>query len=203
MDWSDAKADGVYLLTLELADASMNPIPLSPDPTLDAGRRWLGAIGGDPVHFELAADHRGGRPDRPIGVDDRVSALVGLRAHRHGGQRDRTAVHRQCELAASPSSVGQRRGLWGRDPDPGGDESARRAVVHRPAPTRRPRRTASAASTTCRPERPAGCYSFGLYADTRAFNSRAARRRTRCTPGGAGTSPDPPYTDVVITVAIV
>ena len=30
MDWSDAKADGVYLLTLELADGSMNPIALSP-----------------------------------------------------------------------------------------------------------------------------------------------------------------------------
>lgn len=34
MDWSDAKADGVYLLTLELADGSLNPIPLSPAPTL-------------------------------------------------------------------------------------------------------------------------------------------------------------------------
>jgi len=50
---------------------------------------------------------------------------------------------------------------------------------------------------------PAGCYSFGLYADTRAFNSAGGTTSDPVHTGWCGDEPQPPYTDVVITIAIV
>jgi hypothetical protein len=50
---------------------------------------------------------------------------------------------------------------------------------------------------------PAGCYSFELYADTRAFNSAGGTTSDPVHTGWCGDEPGPPYTNPLITVAII
>ena len=90
-----------------------------------------------------------------------------------------------------------------RDPDPGGDESPRLAVVHGERAIRRPRRTALAGCTTSRRGRRRVATASGCMPTPAPSTRRAGTTSDPVHTGWCGDEPGPPYTDVVITVAIV
>ena len=201
MDWSDAKADGVYLLTLELADASLNPIPLSPAPTLllvvDGSAphpapftvSWQPTTGvGGPI--DPAAWATAYPPASGCALIDTSGSAIALQF---------TAAASAAHLRQALVSVG---GCAGISPVPAttnppdsqwytgsGDPSATSfsfsGVYYLPAGA------------------PAGCYSFELYADTRAFNSAGGTTSDPVHTGWCGDEPGPPYTNPLVTVAII
>lgn len=201
MDWSDAKADGVYLLTLELADASLNPIPLSPPPTLllvvdgsaphptpfNVSWQPTTGVGGpiDPTAWTTAYP-----PSSGCALIDTSGSAIALRF---------TAAASSAHLRQALVSVG---GCGGISPvpattnppdsqwytgseDPSATSFSFSGVYYLPAGA------------------PAGCYSFELYADTRAFNSAGGTTSDPVHTGWCADEPGPPYTNPLITVAII
>jgi hypothetical protein len=202
MDWSDAKADGVYLLTLELADAAMNPIPLSPDPTLllvvDGSApvpatpfvlSWqpVAAVDGpiDPLAWMTAYPPASGCALIDAGGSAIALQFVASASSPHLRQAYVSAEG--CGGATpSPAAGNPPDSQWYRSStDPSATSYSFSGIYYLPAGA------------------PAGCYSFGLYADTRAFNSAGGTTSDPVHTGWCGDEPGPPYTDVVITVAIV
>jgi hypothetical protein len=202
MDWSDVKADGVYLLTLELADAAMNPIPLSPSQTLLLvvdGSAPLAAtpftlnwqpttgVGGpiDPLAWTTAYP-----PSSGCALIDTMGSAIALQF-----TASVSSPHlRQAGVSAAgcggatpvPAATNPPDSQWyTASTDPSATSYSFSGVYYLPAGA------------------PAGCYSFGLYADTRAFNSAGGTTSDPVHTGWCGDEPGTPYTDVVITVAIV
>jgi hypothetical protein len=201
MDWSDAKADGVYLLTLELADASLNPIPLSPAPTLllvvdgtaphaaPATVSWqpTTGVGGpiDPTAWTTAYP-----PPSGCALIDTAGSAIALRF---------TAAATSPHLRQAYVSVG---GCGGISPVPAGaNPPDHQWYTGSTAPS------ATSFSFTgvyyLPAGAPAGCYSFELYADTRAFNSAGGTTSNPVHNGWCVDEPGPPYTNPLITVAII
>jgi hypothetical protein len=202
MDWSGPRADGVYLLTLELADASMNPITLSPPPTLQLVVDGTGPVAATPFTLSWQPTTGVGGPINPLAWTTAYPPSSGCALIDTGG----SAIALQFTASASSPHLRQAwvsaAGCGGVTPIPAstnppdaqwytasGDPSATSysftGVYYLPAGA------------------PAGCYSFGLYADTRAFNSAGGTTSDPVHTGWCGDEPQPPYTDVVITVAIV
>jgi hypothetical protein len=201
MDWSDAKADGVYLLTLELADTSLNPISLSPAPTLllvvDGSApspapftvSWqpTTGVGGpiDPTAWTTAYP-----PSSGCALIDTSGSAIALQF---------TTAATSPHLRQAHVSVG---GCGGTSPVP--------AATNPPDNQWYTGSTAPSATSFSftgvyylPAGAPAGCYSFELYADTRAFNSAGGTTSDPVHTGWCGDEPGPPYTNPLITVAII
>jgi len=202
MDWSDPKADGVYLVTLELADSSMTPITLTPAPTLLLVVDGSGPVAAMPLTVSWQPTTGVGGPIDPLAWTTAYPPASGCALIDTGG----SAIALQFTASASSPHLRQAwvsaAGCGGATPIPAttnppdsqwysasGDPSATSysftGVYYLPAGA------------------PAGCYSFGLYADTRAFNSAGGTTSDPVHTGWCGDEPQPPYTDVVVTVAIV
>ncbi|HEY6791199.1 MAG TPA: hypothetical protein VI365_28210 [Trebonia sp.] len=201
MDWSDAKADGVYGLTLELADASMTPITLSTAPTLllvvDGSRpqpgpltvQWQPTIGVngpiDPTKWTTAYP-----PASGCALIDTGGGAIALQF-----TTGATAPHlRQAWVGVGGCGGVNPVPATGNPPafqwytgstDPSATSFSFSGVYYLPAGA------------------PAGCYQFELYADTRAFNAAGGTTSDPVHTGWCGNEPDAPYTNPVISVAII
>ncbi len=202
MDWSDAKADGVYLLTLELADGSLNPIPLSPAPTLLLVIDGSAPLAASPLTVNWQMTSGVGGPIDPFGWTAAYPPTSGCALIDTAG----SAIALQFTASVSSPHLRQ---AWVSAEGCGG-------VTPIPAATNPPDAQWYTGSTDPSATSysfsgvyylpagaPAGCYSFGLYADTRAFNSAGGSTSDPVHTGWCGDEPGTPYTDVVITVAIV
>jgi hypothetical protein len=202
MDWSDVKADGVYLLTLELADAAMNPIPLSPSPTLLLVVDGSAPLAATPFTLNWQPTTGVGGPIDPSGwttayppssgcaLIDTMGSAIALQftasvSSPHLRQAGVSAAG--CGGAAPvPAATNPPDSQWyTASTDPSATSYSFSGIYYLPAGA------------------PAGCYSFGLYADTRAFNAAGGSTSDPVHTGWCGDEPGTPYTDVVITVAIV
>jgi hypothetical protein len=201
MDWSDTKPDGVYLLTLELADASMTPIPLSPAPTL------LLVVDGSaptPVPFIVQWQSTTGvnGPIDPTAWTTAYPPVSGCALIDTGG----SAIALQFTTGASSPHLREAwvsvSGCGGVSPvpamtnpsasqwytgstDPSATSFSFTGVYYLPAGA------------------PAGCYQFELYADTRAFNAAGGTTSDPVHTGWCGNEPNPPGTNPLISVAII
>jgi hypothetical protein len=201
MAWSDAKADGVYLLTLELADAALNPIPLSPAPTLllvvDGSPpqptpftvNWqpTTGVGGpiDPTAWTTAYP-----PSSGCALIDTSGSAIALQftvaATSPHLRQALVAVGGCGGISPTPAATNPPDSQWYTGSgDPSATSFSFTGVYYLPAGA------------------PAGCYSFELYADTRAFNSAGGTTSDPVHTGWCGDEPGPPYTNPLITVAII
>jgi hypothetical protein len=201
MAWG-GMADGVYRLTLELADAAMKPIALSPAP-----KSLLLVIDNTPPKaspFEVSWQPTSGvgGPIDPLGWLPVIPTPPGECPIIHTkGQAialQFTASVKSAHLLRACVSVD---GCGGVSPTPAlGNPPESQWYTGSDDP--------SATSYSFKgvyyleKEAPAGCYTFALYADTRAFNAAGGWSADPVENGWCVTEPGP-YTDPSIPVAIV